>query len=43
MGKTLIAYFSASGTTARAAKELAQAAALTFMRLSPQCRIQRTT
>ncbi len=26
MGKTLVAYFSASGTTARIAKELAQAA-----------------
>jgi len=35
MGKTLVAYFSASGTTARAAKELAQAAGADLYEIKP--------
>lgn len=35
MGKTLVAYFSASGTTARAAKELAQAADADLYEIKP--------
>jgi len=35
MGKTLIAYFSASGTTARVAKELAQAAGADLYEIKP--------
>ena len=32
MTKTLVAYFSASGTTARTAKEIAEAAGAIYMR-----------
>ncbi len=35
MGKTLVAYFSASGTTARVAKELAQAADADLYEIKP--------
>ncbi len=35
MGKTLVAYFSASGTTARVAKELAQAAGADLYEIKP--------
>ena len=35
MGKTLVAYFSASGTTARAAKALAQAAGADLYEIKP--------
>lgn len=35
MGKTLVAYFSSSGTTARAAKELAQAAGADLYEIKP--------
>ncbi len=35
MNKTLVAYFSASGTTARAAKELAQAAGADLYEIKP--------
>lgn len=35
MGKTLVAYFSASGTTARAAKALAQAAGADLYEIRP--------
>ncbi len=35
MGKTLVAYFSASGTTARIAKELAQAAGADLYEIRP--------
>ena len=36
MNKTLVAYFSAGGTTARAAKELAQAAGADLYEIRPQ-------
>ena len=36
MSKTLVAYFSASGTTARVAKELAQAAGADLYEIRPQ-------
>ena len=35
MSKTLVAYFSASGTTARVAKELAQAAGADTYEIKP--------
>ncbi len=35
MSKTLVAYFSASGTTARVAKELAQAAGADIYEIKP--------
>ncbi len=35
MGKTLVAYFSASGTTARVAKNLAQAAGADLYEIKP--------
>lgn len=36
MSKALVAYFSASGTTARVAKELAQAAGADLYEIRPQ-------